>query len=203
MSTPRQANWFASVSTPFGADVLLLDGFGGHEAISELFRFDLRMRSTNKALNPDEIVGKSVTVTLKDQTGVARYFNGMVTRFAHAGADVQYGFYSAELAPRLWLLTLGQDRVIWQNQSALEIIKSVLGTFGVAFEDRTKRSSAYGAREYCVQYDESTFHFISRLMEEEGIFYFFTFADGAHTMVLADEPSAHDATPAGELMPFS
>jgi type VI secretion system secreted protein VgrG len=199
MSTPSQSEWFAAVSTPFGEDVLLLDGFGGREAISELFRFDLRMRSTNKALNPDDIVGKSVTVTLKDQTDVARYFNGIVTRFAHAGADTQYGFYSAELAPRLWLLTLGQDRVIWQNQSALDIIKSVLGTFGVAFEDRTQGSSAYGPREYCVQYDESAFHFISRLMEEEGIFYFFTFADGAHTMVLADGPSAYVATPAGGL----
>ncbi|KXU85417.1 ImpA family type VI secretion-associated protein [Paraburkholderia monticola] len=199
MSTPSQSNWFASVSTPFGADVLLLDGFGGREAISELFRFDLRMRSTNKALDPAQIVGQGVTVTLKDQTGAARYFNGIVTRFAHAGADAQYGFYSAELAPRLWLLTLGQDRVIWQNLTALDIIKSVLGTFGVTFEDRTKRTSAYGAREYCVQYDESAFDFISRLMEEEGIFYFFTFADGAHTLVLADDPSAHDATPAGEL----
>ncbi|MEX3637374.1 type VI secretion system tip protein TssI/VgrG [Paraburkholderia sp. BR14320] len=199
MSTPSQSNWFASVSTPFGADVLLLDGFGGHEAISELFSFDLRMRSTNKALDSDEIVGKNLTVTLKDQSGVARYFNGIVTRFAHAGADAQHGFYSAELAPRLWLLTLGRDRVIWQNQSALDIIKSVLGTFGVTFEDRTKSSSAYGVREYCVQYDESAFHFISRLMEEEGVFYFFTFADGAHTMVLADDPSAHDATPAGDL----
>ncbi|CAM2197057.1 type VI secretion system secreted protein VgrG [Paraburkholderia kururiensis] len=199
MSKPSQANWFASVSTPFGADVLLLDGFAGREAISELFRFDLRMHSTNKVLDPEQIVGKSVTVTLEDQTGVVRHFNGMVTRFAHAGADVQYGFYSAELAPRLWLLTLGQDRVIWQNQTALDIIKSVLGTFGVAFQDRTKRSSAYGTREYCVQYDESAFRFISRLMEEEGIFYFFTFADGAHTMVLADDASAHDETPAGEL----
>lgn len=199
MSKPSQANWFASVSTPFGADVLLLDGFAGREAISELFRFDVRMHSTNKVLDPEQIVGKNVTVTLEDQTGAPRHFNGMVTRFAHAGADVQYGFYSAELAPRLWLLTLGQDRVIWQNQTALDIIKSVLGAFGVAFQDRTKRSSAYGTREYCVQYDESALQFISRLMEEEGIFYFFTFADGAHTMVLADDASAHDETPAGEL----
>jgi type VI secretion system secreted protein VgrG len=199
MSTPSQTNWYASVSTPFGEDVLLLDGFGGREAISEPFRFDLRMRSTNKSLDAQQIVGQGVTVTLKDQSGAARYFNGIVTRFAHAGADMQYGFYSAELAPRLWLLTLGQDRVIWQNQSALDIIKSVLGEFGVALQDRTQRSSAYGVREYCVQYDESAFHFISRLMEEEGIFYFFTFADGTHTMVLADDPSAHDATPAGQL----
>ncbi|BFG80371.1 type VI secretion system tip protein VgrG [Paraburkholderia terrae] len=200
MSTvPSQTNCFASVSTPFGTDVLLLDGFGGREAMSELFHFDLRMRSTNKALDPQQIVGKSATVALKDHTGVARYFNGIVTRFAHSGADVQYGFYSAELAPRLWLLTLGQDRVIWQNQSALDIIKQVLGTFSVTFEDRTKHGSNYLVREYCVQYDESAFQFISRLMEEEGIFYFFTFADGTHTMVLSDDPSAHEATAAGTL----
>jgi len=200
MSTvPSQANCFASVSTPFGTDVLLLDGFGGREAISELYHFDLRMRSTNKALDPQQIVGKSVTVTLKDHTGATRYFNGIVTRFAHSGADVQYGFYSAELAPRLWLLTLGQDRVIWQNQSALDIVKQVLGAFGVTFEDGTKHAGNYLVRDYCVQYDESAFQFISRLMEEEGIFYFFTFADGAHTMVLADDPSAHEATTAGTL----
>ncbi|QGZ64851.1 type VI secretion system tip protein TssI/VgrG [Paraburkholderia acidisoli] len=192
-TTPSQANCFVSVSTPFGDDVLLLDGFGGREAMSELFRFDLRMRSTNKALDATQIVGKSVTVTLTDSTGVARYFNGIVTRFAHAGADVQYGFYSAELSPRLWLLTLGRDRVIWQNQTALDIVTSVLGTFGVTVEDRTQRGSAYLQREYCVQYDESAFSFISRLMEEEGIFYFFTFANGTHTMVLADDPSAHTA----------
>jgi type VI secretion system secreted protein VgrG len=200
MSTvPTQTNSFASVSTPFGADVLLLDGFAGREALSELFHFDLRMRSTNKALDAQQIVGKSVTVTLQDTDGTPRYFNGIVTRFAHAGADVNYGFYSAELAPRLWLLALGRDRVIWQNQTALDIVKSVLGTFSVTFEDRTKRGGAYLSREYCVQYDESAFHFISRLMEEEGIFYFFTFDNGAHTMVLADDPSAHDANPASTL----
>lgn len=197
--TLSQANCFASISTPFGKDVLLLDGFAGREAMSELFRFDLRMRSTNKSLDPQQIVGKTATVQLSDSTGVARFFSGIVTRFAHTGADTQYGFYSAELAPRLWLLTLGQDRVIWQNQNALAIVQSVLSTFNVSVEDRTTRGSAYLARDYCVQYDESAFSFISRLMEEEGIFYFFIFANGTHTMVLADDPSAHEAAPAGTL----
>ena len=191
MSTvPSQADCFVSVTTPFGADALLLDGFGGREAISEPFHFDLRMHSTNKALDAQTIIGKGVTVTVKDQAGTARYFNGIVKRFAHTGANSQYGFYSAELAPRLWLLTLGQDRMIYQNQSALDIVKAVLGTFQVPLELRI--SGDYAVREYCVQYDESAFAFISRLMEEEGIFYFFTFANGAHTMVLADSASAHE-----------
>jgi type VI secretion system secreted protein VgrG len=192
MSTvPSQADCFVSVTTPFGADVLLLDGFGGREAISEPFHFDLRMHSTNQALDAQTIIGKGVTVTVKDQVGTARYFNGIVKRFAHTGANSQYGFYSAELAPRLWLLTLGQDRMIYQNQSALDIVKAVLSTFQVPLELRISGTD-YAVREYCVQYDESAFDFISRLMEEEGIFYFFTFASGAHTMVLADSASAHE-----------
>ncbi|CAB3872572.1 type VI secretion system Vgr family protein [Achromobacter anxifer] len=185
-----QANWFASVATPFGKDVLLLDSFSGREAMSELFRFDLRMRSANKALDARAIVGKAVTVTLQRPRLRPRYFNGIVTRFVHLGADRGHAYYQAELQPRLWLLTLGRDRVIHQNKTAPEIIKEVLGRYEVAFEARLG-AGAYPQRPYCVQYDESPFDFISRLMEEEGIFYFFDGADGKHTLVLADSPAAH------------
>ncbi|WP_238913958.1 type VI secretion system Vgr family protein [Achromobacter insolitus] len=185
-----QANWFASVSTPFGKDALLLDAFSGREAMSELFRFDLRMRSANKALDARAIVGKAVTVTLQRPRLRPRYLNGIVTRFVHLGADRGHAYYMAELQPRLWLLTLGRDRVIHQNKTAPEIIKEVLGRYEVAFESRLG-TGAYPKRPYCVQYDESPFDFVSRLMEEEGIFYFFDAADGKHTMVLADSPAAH------------
>lgn len=184
-----QAGSFATLATPFGGDVLLLDGFAGREAMSELFRFSLRMRSADKGLDASRIVGQRLAVTLQQPDGPPRYLNGIVTRFAHTGADRNHGFYTAELAPRLWLLTIGRDRAIYQNLSAPQIIRRVLQSFDVAFEARI--SDSYPVREYCVQYDESPFSFISRLMEEEGIFYFFTFADGAHTMVLADSPSAH------------
>lgn len=186
-----QTDSLLSIATPFGADVLLLDGFGGSEAISAPFRFELRMRSTDTALDPAIIVGKSATVTIEGPAAEPRYFNGIVTRFAQVGANPQYGYYSAELAPRLWLLSLGQDRAIYQNLSALDIVRQVLAQFNIVIETRV--SGTYAVREYCVQYDESALQFISRLMEEEGIFYFFTFADGAHTMVLADSPSAHRA----------
>jgi type VI secretion system secreted protein VgrG len=185
-----QTGCLLSITTPFGADVLLLEGFGGSEAISAPFRFDLRMRSTNTALDPQTIIGKSATVKLAGPSSAEpRFFNGIVTRFAQVGASAQYGYYSAELAPRLWLLSLGRDRAIYQNLSALDIVNQVLAAFGVVIDARV--SGSYAVREYCVQYDESALQFISRLMEEEGIFYFFTFADGAHTMVLADSPSAH------------
>jgi type VI secretion system secreted protein VgrG len=199
--TTVQTGSFLSVSTPFGENVLLLEGFAGREAISELFHFELRMRSTDDSLSPAKIVGKTATVTLQAPGGTPRYFSGIVTRFAQVGADASYGYYSAALAPSLWLATLGSDRVIYQSMTALDIIQKVLAPFNITIKQNT--TGTYETREYCVQYDESPFQFVSRLMEEEGIFYFFTFANGSHTMVLADSPSAHQPIAAPSTLRFS
>jgi type VI secretion system secreted protein VgrG len=193
-----QTDAFLSVSTPFGADILLLDAFEGTEAISQPFRFSLSMRAMDASLDAATIVGAVATITMKVGTAPARYISGIVSRFVHSGGDRDFSAYSAELVPKLWLLTLTRDRKIWQNKTAAEIIKAVLGEYAVTFSD--KLTGTYGSREYCVQHDETAFEFISRLMEEEGIFYFFTFASGAHTMVLADATSAHtDCTNAAAL----
>lgn len=188
-----QSSAFLSVSTPLGADKLLLDRFEGTEAISQLFRFSLTMRSDSSALDAATIVGAGATVTLKLGSAPARYFNGIISRFVHSGGDREFSAYSAELVPKLWLLTLTRNRVIWQNKTAAEIVKAVLAEYAVTISD--KLTGTYASREYCVQHDESAFEFISRLMEEEGIFYYFTFADGAHTMVLADATTAHTDCP--------
>ncbi|MDB5880171.1 MAG: hypothetical protein JWP43_49 [Ramlibacter sp.] len=194
----KQTNASLSVTTPFGADELLLDTFQGTESLSQPFRFLLSMRSSSTTLDPATIVGAAVTVKLAPAGGTARYFNGIVSRFLHAGNDGAFALYSAELVPSLWVLTLSRDRKIYQNKTAAEIIKAVLGEFAVTFD--AKLSGTYAAREYCVQYDETPLDFISRLMEEEGIFYFFNFTDGGHTMVLGDSTSAHvDGTGAATL----
>lgn len=189
----KQTNSPLSVTTPFGADVLLLDTFQGVEAISAPFKFALSMRSSDAGLNPATIIGATVTVKMAVPKGPERYFNGIVSRFMYAGGDSAFALYTAEMVPTLWLLTLSRDRVIYQNKTAADIIKAVLGDFGVVFE--AKLSGTYGSREYCVQYDETAFDFISRLMEEEGIFYFFSFKNGSHTMVLADAASAYIVCP--------
>lgn len=178
-----------SVTTPFGPDVLLLDACQGEESISQLFKFTLSMRAADASLDPAKIVGAAVTVKLAVPKGPLRFLSGIVSRFIHTGGDTAFATYEAEMVPTLWLLTLSRDRVIYQNKSAADIIKAVLGDFAVVFD--AKLSGTYGVREYCVQYDETAFDFISRLMEEEGMFYFFTFKDGGHTMVLADAGSAH------------
>lgn len=196
-----QAGAFLKVDTPFGDDVLLLEQFSGREAISEPFQFQLTMRSANLNLDPTQIVGAPVTVTLSPATAPNRYFHGIVTRFLHAGGTGQDAHYLADMAPRLWLLTLGTDRAIYQAQSAADIVKKVLTDNNIVFDDQL--TGTYASRDYCVCYDETPFAFLSRLMEEEGIFYFFTFASGSHTMVLADAASAHQPVPQADTLTFA
>jgi type VI secretion system secreted protein VgrG len=175
------------LASPLGPDDLLLDGLEGSEGISELFSFTLHMRSGSTSLDAASVVGKDMTVTIAADGTTKRHVSGMVTRFVQSGQDRDFAIYEAELAPALWLLTLSRDRKIYPNQGVDAIVKAVLTSFAIPFE--SKLGATYAARDYCVQYDETAFDFISRLMEQAGIFYFFTFSSSGHTMVLADANS--------------
>jgi type VI secretion system secreted protein VgrG len=186
-----QHNTFLKVSTPLGTDELVLDAMEATEGISEMFKLTLHMRSLSSDLDASKMIGNAVTVTMKIPDGPERYFNGIATRFIQSGGEDGLAHYTAEVVPKLWLLTLSSDRAIYQTKTIPDIIKAVLGDFGITFE--AKLTGTYTALDYCVQHDETSLAFISRLMESVGIFYFFTFKDGAHTMVLADASTAHVA----------
>lgn len=189
-----QDNLALTVSTPLGQDTLLLTRVRGEERLSGLFRFTLDMTSEDSNLDFDSIVGQNATVTLELATGTKRYFNGIVGRFVQAGRDVRCTTYYAELYPWLWLLTMTRDCRIFQNQSVPTIIESIFSELG--FTDyKNALSATYTARDYCVQYQESAYDFVSRLMEDEGIFYFFEHEEGKHTLVLADDADAHANCP--------
>ena len=188
-----QNNALLKVSTPFGTDELVLDAMEATEGVSEMFKLTLHMRSLSSDLEASKIIGNAVTVTLEIPGGPQRYFNGISTRFIQSGGEDGLAHYSAEVVPKLWLLTLSSDRAIYQTKTIPEIIKAVLGDFAISFD--AKLTGTYTALDYCVQHDETAFAFISRLMESAGIFYFFTFKDGAHTLVLADASTAHLACP--------
>lgn len=183
----KQSGGLLTLSSPFAQDDLLLDSMEGSEGISELFKFNLHMRSGSSSLSAATIVGKSVTVTVAIEGGSTRYVSGMVSRFIQSGFDREFASYEAEVVPMLWLLTLSRDRKIYQAKSVADIIKAVLGEFAITFD--AKLTQTYAALDYCVQYDETAFDFICRLMEQAGIFYFFTFSSSGHTMVLADASS--------------
>jgi len=195
MATYSQDTRPFRVQTALGKDELLLSEFSGVEGVSQLFSYTLDLLSTNAAVDPASLLRTPVTVSVGlPGEGGTRFINGIVTRFAQLGQIEDLTVYRAEIVPWLWFLSLSTDCRIYQNKSVPEIVEQVFKDLGYsAFEVKT--AAAYPTREYCVQFRETHLAFVSRLLEEEGIFYFFDHQDGKHTLVLADRPSAVQPCP--------
>jgi type VI secretion system secreted protein VgrG len=199
MSTTSQELRLVSIDTPLGKDVLLVRNFNATEAISSLFHFHLDLFSEKSALPLDGLIGKPISIALELGNGRQRFFHGIVSRFGHSGRgqigrDPRFTAYYAEVVPWLWLLTRTTDCRIFQNLTVPEIIKKIFQDLG--FRDfREGFTRTYTKWDYCVQYRESDFNFVSRLMEQEGIFYFFEHEKSKHTLILADAPDAHKPCP--------
>jgi type VI secretion system secreted protein VgrG len=171
---------------------LLATGLRGHEAISKLFEFHIDlMAELTTEVHFDQILGQNVTLEMRLRDGGTRYFNGLVKRFSQGTRDEKFVKYRAEVVPKLWLLTKNVRSRIFQHLSIPDILRQVLTGLDVAYEIQGK----YYERDYCVQYRESDFAFASRLMEEEGIYYFFKHSDGSHQMVVTDLPAKHPCVP--------
>lgn len=184
-----QGDQHISITTPLGKDKLFLRAFHGEERISGLFHFFLEMQSEEKSLDFSQVVGKGATVKVELADGSFRYIHGIVGRFVQAGSDARFTTYFAELHPWLWLLTMSVDCRIYQNMTVPDIVTGLFTELG--FTDfRNGTTGTYKPLEYCVQYNESAFAFVSRLLEDQGISYFFAHEDGRHTLVLADDASA-------------
>jgi type VI secretion system secreted protein VgrG len=190
-----------SLTTPLGTDALLVERVSGAEHVSALFSFTLELVSETEDIDFSKVVGKSATLSIRLADDSQRYWNGVIGRFTQVGSEESRYRYRAELVPWLWLLQHTADSRIFQDQSVPDIIEAVFKARG--FSDfKTSLSQSYAARPYCVQYRESDFAFVSRLMEEEGIFYYFEHADGQHTMVLADASSAIAACAVKSSVPY-
>jgi type VI secretion system secreted protein VgrG len=195
MANYTQSHRVLSAKTPLGDDVLLLASFTGREQISQLFQYQLDFLSVNKGVDPKAIVGKPITWSVHPVGGTARPFHGVVSRFSAGGVHARgFRHYRAEVVPWLWFLTRTANCRIFQNKSAPDIIRQIFDEFG--FSDyEVALKGTYVKREYCVQYRETAFEFVSRLAEEEGIFYFFKHTAEKHALVLADQKSAYFDSP--------
>jgi type VI secretion system secreted protein VgrG len=189
-----QDNLKLKLTTPLGPNKLLLRSFRGDERISGLFQFTLEMVSEDHGIDFEAIIGKPVTVTLTLGNDLEHHLNGIVGRFVQEETNLRLTRYFADIHPWLWLLTKTTDCRIFQNKSTPEILEAVFSDLG--FSDfRNDLKTKYDKREYCVQYNETAFNFVSRLMEEEGIFYYFEHSSNKHTLVLGDDADAHKSCP--------
>lgn len=189
-----QENRLIAIDTPLGPDVLLLRGFTGHEAISRLFSFELDLLSPDPEIKFEDIIGQKVTIRVRLGKEKERFFHGIISRFMQTGSDVGLANYRATMVPALWFLTRTADCRIFQNKKVPDIIQEIFKENGVT-DIKTVLKAAYEPRDYCVQYRETDFNFVSRLMEQYGMFYFFEHEEKKHTVVLSDDLSAHQPCP--------
>ena len=191
MPERSQESRLIRIKTTLGEDVLLLTAMSGYEALSEPFNFQLELASEKDDIAATDIVGKAVDIELTGNDDQPRFFNGHVSHFAAGELRTDgYRAYQAEIVPWLWFLGYSNNCRIFQNQTAVEIIEAVLKEKEVS-DFKKSLTGTYVKRDYCVQFNETDFDFISRLLEEEGIFYFFEHIKGKHTLVLADNMSAY------------
>lgn len=191
-----QTDLLVQLKTIFDNKNIVLKSLKGYEALSELFEFHIVFASKSSSLNIEQALKSEITVTLK-ASDRKRYINGIIAEFWQGATNYENDLYMTEyeaiIRPRLWLLTLDKNFLIFQNKKIIDIIKDVLKSTGIKDVEYKTRLSGNTLRDYCVQYGESSFNFISRLMEDEGIFYFFKHTDGKHTLVLADSDSVYNS----------
>jgi type VI secretion system secreted protein VgrG len=186
------------VTGPLPDGVLLLETFQGKETLGTPYRYKLTLLSEGHDIPVDKVLGQSLTVHLKLDTGDPRFFNGIVTYFGKVGVSMRYTRYVVILCPKLALFDHARDCRIFFGQDAPALATEVLAQRGFSDVDSGSLKSDYRKREYCVQYRETDFNFIQRLLEEDGIYYFFKHENDKHTLVLADSATAHAKAPGYE-----
>jgi len=191
--------------SPFQEKVLLTR-CEGQEFISDLFRFNIEMVSPSSDLSFSEILGKNVTIEY-DNGQQKRYFNGIISEFRQGVTQLQKThfqktFYYATVVPQLWLAKVTENCKIFQHKTTLDIVKEILKKHDVKVEDKVQGAGSESL-VFCVQYNESDFNFISRLMEKNGIFYFFKHENGKHTMVLGNSDISYPACEHNEKIKYT
>ena len=194
-----------AIYTPLGKDFLLLSRLSASEGLSRLFSFEVELLHEEEeagfsptVINPASIVGKAVTISIDQRDGTLREMTGIVKRFSQGSRNVRFSYYYATIVPHVWLLTQNIQSRIFQNLSVPDILRQVFSGFDASWQIQGHTNK----RNYCVQYRESDFDFASRLMEEEGIYYYFEHTDGRHKIVFANTPQSHLDCPSKSRIPY-
>jgi len=193
MGQYTQDNRLLQIKTPFADNYLLLNTLKGSEAISELFEFRAEVLHEEKpgwtvpeVVDQRKILGKGVSILIDQKDGRGRLLNGIVSEFSQGSRGIDFSHYWITIVPAVWILTQIFQSRIFQQKTVPLILKDVFKAFdsGIVWE----LDYEYKARNYCVQYRESDFAFASRIMEEEGIYYYFDHTEDGHKMIVSDKP---------------
>ena len=200
MADRTQDNRQIGVQTALGGDELLFSRMRWTESLGRPFEGSIELRSEKLDVDATKLLGTKMTVSLGLPDGGTRYFNGYVSRFLLNSIEGETAVYHATLVPWLWFLTRASDCTIFQESESAEIVDRVFERHG--FVSEQSLTGSYVKRDFCVQYRESDFDFVSRLMEQDGLYYFFNHSDGDHSLKLVDSPDGHEPFSGYERLPF-
>ena len=195
-----------NLETPLGKDFLLINRMIVHEGISQLFSIEAEVLHEEKEgwripepIDHNKILGQEVTIWItQGENDEGRTYSGFVSEFGFGWKSERFSVYSMKIVPVLWTYSQNSQSRIFQQKTVPSIIKEVLQDIENSIVWETEYE--YKPRNYCVQYRESDFAFISRLMEEEGIYFYFEHLDGVHKLVISDRPQFSRTCPGkGEL----
>ncbi|AZO41957.1 type VI secretion system tip protein VgrG [Mesorhizobium sp. M7D.F.Ca.US.005.01.1.1] len=187
------------VQTPVGAELLTFTHLVGRDEISRCLAYTVGFVSPSPDIDPLKMLGGVVSV--EGESDPKRWFSGLVSEFRLTRIEDRLAYYEAVVRPWLWFLGNTTDCRIFQNKSVVDIVKDVFKKYSTAEFDLRLQGS-YPPREYCVQYDETDLDFVQRLLEHEGILYFFEHDEGKHTLVLTDAMSKLKPAPGYEKVPY-
>jgi type VI secretion system secreted protein VgrG len=189
-----QRERMSRVVSPLGEDALLLLQLRGEEALSRPFRFELELLSERADVAFEQVVGKPLAVALEPRSGAQRWFHGLCERFEEGPAQGRFASYRAVLVPWFALLSRRTGLRIFQHRSVPEIARQLFAELG--FSDyKFELIGSYPPLEYCVQYRETDFDFVSRLFEDAGIGYYFAHEKDVHTLIAFDSSAASAPCP--------
>ncbi len=201
-SKPTQATRIGSLTTALGADKLVLTWFEGTEGLSQLFEYHAEALSDDPNIDFNPAIGEKCCVTLLSDGGTKRHFHGILVGTQWTGKQNDRYSYRLKMRPWFWLLTRTSDCRMFKNKTVPDIIADVFGGHGAYASFTNKLNASYPEIKYCVQYRETDFQFVSRLMEEFGIYYYFQQTDSQHTLIMSDGLSSHSPKATGETLNF-
>lgn len=182
--------------------LLSVAGFTVDERISHPYDIHLTLATQNNVAL-DEVIDKEAVLSV-DHQGGTRYFHGVVREFTSLGTDGGYDLYHAHIVPALWFLSLEQDCRVFQFKNVQDIVAEILEESNITSDRyRFALSREDRLRKFCVQYRETDLNFVSRLLEEEGIFYFFEHYEDKHVIVFSDTNSGYLYMPGKRQIPFN
>lgn len=194
-----------SVATPLPYDFLLIEKVHAREGLSQLFRFEFELVHEENEIgyeptivDPQEVLGQPMNVRAIQADGATRYFDGICIEFRQGDRNSRFSTYRAEVVPHVWLLTQNSQCRIFQNMSVPDVLEKVLK--GFPFDNEIR--GTFEPRNYIVQYRETDWDFASRLMEEEGIFYYFEHGEESHKLILANSDASHRDAPTKHQIPY-